>query len=81
MICVFQIIALAMNFALMYELFMPMTVFTSYEVNPRQPRLGYVPAAQSENEYIDGIVRQLESAPADVVETRPVIRQNQKIFV
>ena len=51
---------------LLNELFNPMTLFTSYEVSPRHPRMGYAPAAQSETEYISGIINRLETSHKDV---------------
>jgi hypothetical protein len=73
----FLVLSFAMNIILLYELIKPKTFFLSYDITPRHPRRGYVPAAQSENDYINGIIRQLESAPQPPLEsvaTRPVIR-------
>uniref|UniRef100_A0AC34GYU5 Uncharacterized protein n=1 Tax=Panagrolaimus sp. ES5 TaxID=591445 RepID=A0AC34GYU5_9BILA len=80
----FLVLSFAMNIILLYELITPMTFFLSYDITPRHPRRGYVPAAQSENEYISGIIRQLEAAPQKPVEssrTRPVIRTYENDMV
>jgi hypothetical protein len=72
----FLILSIAMNIILLYELITPKTFFLSYDITPRHPRRGYVAAATSENDYINGIIRQLEShnVPLSSVETRPVVR-------
>ena len=73
----FLVISFAMNMILLYELITPMSFFVPFDIIPRHPRRGYVTAAQSENEYISGIIAQLESAPTqpnENVKSRPIIR-------
>uniref|UniRef100_A0A7E4VZ90 XK-related protein n=1 Tax=Panagrellus redivivus TaxID=6233 RepID=A0A7E4VZ90_PANRE len=81
----FLLYTFSMIYALMVgiqilQLIFPSMFWWSFDVLPRSPRLGYMPAAQSENAYINGIIRKLETTDAmecHIDTTKPIIRSHE----